>query len=414
MWHNRILSACPARAVGVSLLMLAFAGLWACSDEPGHEPTPLAAAELGGSRRIVPSVGLPAEVTLQASNNNLDVIRHEDRVWLALRTSKSHFAGSSTLLYVVSSTDEKNWRYEWQTSMGTDLREPRFFAWKGRLWLYYAVLGKNRLDFEPQGTMATERLADGSWTTPQAVLEPGFIPWRMRLIDGVPVMIGYTGGDEVYGGSDTPAIAIKLLTTDDGWTWKALVPGKPTTHIGGGSESDFAIRPDGSLVAVVRNEAGDSGGFGSKICTASAGKWADWTCSHDPRRYDSPLVVQVGDSTWLFGRRNVSDDGHFDLGEEGVHSDLYKKYQLAYWTKPKRCALWKVDAVARKVDFVLDLPSKGDTCFVSAIDLPTRPGDAATLAVYNYTSPPDGPDLTWFEGQTGSTEIHRVILHLPD
>ena len=398
-------------APGMALLLALASGCADDVDEP--EVMALTEAALSEVRPVVPSVGLPAEVTLQASNNNLDVIRHDGRVWLAFRTNKSHFAGTGTLLYVVSSKDETTWRYEWQTSLGTDLREPRWFSWKGRLWLYYAVLGSNRLDFEPQGTLAVERLVDGTWTAPQAVLDQGFIPWRMRIVDGVPIMIGYTGGDEVYDGSDKPAIAIKLLTTTDGWTWTALVKGKGTVHSGGGSESDFAIPPDGSLVAVVRNEAGDEGGFGSKVCTAPAGAWADWTCNHDPRRYDSPLLLQVQDRTWLFGRRNVSDDGHFDLGETGKHSDLYKKYQLAYWTKPKRCALWQVHPATRKVEFVLDLPSKGDTCFVSTIDLPTRPGAAASVAVYNYTSPLDGPDVSWFEGQTGTTSIHRVALDLP-
>lgn len=388
-----------------------------------------AGPRIGEPAWVVPSAGLPAEVTLGASNNNLDVARHQGRVFLAFRSSGNHFASPGTVLWVVSSEDETTWRYEGHFAMGTDLREPRFLAWKDRLWLYFGVLGKDPADFEPKGARAAEYLGrEGGkpkWDGPKEVLDfggGGFIPWRIRTLpDGRPVMIGYDGGENVY---DTTGgkIRVHLLTTDDGWHWSALVPGKAIVKEGGGSEADFAFAADGSLVAVIRNEAGEVGPchgeaqgvcFGSWICTAPADAWADWTCAHDPRKYDSPLVFAAAGKVWLIGRRSLKNEGLYDLGEAAASpKDVYTKYQLAWWSGPKRCAVWEVDGATRTVAFVLDLPSAGDTCFASALPIA---GEDAAFTVYNYTSPVDDPaklDIKWLEGQLGETWIYRIRLEL--
>ncbi len=372
---------------------------------------------------VVPSAGLPTEVTLGASNNNLDVARHEGRTFLAFRSSGNHFASDGTVLWVVSSADEAVWRYEGHFAQGTDLREPRLFVWKGQLWLYYAVLGKDPADFEPQGSKAARWLGPGSWDGPKDVLSKDFIPWRVRLLpDGRPVMIGYQGGANVYR-STGGGLRIQLLTTNDGWTWTPLVTqgkgldgkGKGVSEgvvlEGGGSEADFALLPDGGLLLVVRNEAGDSDGYGAKVCRAEAADWSAYTCKADPRKYDSPLLIQHGEATWLIGRRSLKNDGKFDLGQ--VHrskDDRYIKYQTQWWSGAKRCSLWRVDAKALRVDFALDLPSAGDTCFASALPIAGAPHG---YRVWNYTSPLDKPDISWLVGQLGQTSIYRVDLTLP-
>ena len=55
---------------------------------------------------------------------------------------------------------------------------------------------------------------------------------------------------------------------------------------------------------------------------------------------------------------------------------------------------------------MLDLPSRGDTCFPAVLE-----GDAPNeRVVYNYSSPIDGPDLPWYLGQRGPTLIYRHVL----
>ncbi len=83
-------------------------------------------------------------------------------------------------------------------------------------------------------------------------------------------------------------------------------------------------------------------------------------------------------------------------------------YQLEYWSTPKRCALWRVDAPTRSVTFVMDLPSNGDTCFASLVPLSEQHD-----LIYNYSSPLDDPELSWRDGQLGETSIYRTTLSLP-
>lgn len=360
---------------------------------------------------VVPGDGLPAGISPQDANNNLDIVMHEDRLFLAFRTAPSHFASDQTVLYVVSTTDERSWRYEGEFFMETDLREPRLLSWDGRLFLYFAELGDTISDFEPKGAWTSEWTGEASWTAPVPLMAetPGFIPWRTRTIDGMPYMVGYTGGENIYDLNGEP-LSIFLLTTSDGLSWEAVVDGQPVVDEGGGSETDFAILDDGGLVAVERDEAGSELGWGSRICRAEAGDWADWTCAHDPRKYDSPLVFTHDETVYLIGRRNVTETGHYDLGMDALSpADQSIQYQLDYWNNPKRCSLWQVDPDALSVEFVLDLPSRGDTCFASAI----QQSDTEWL-IYNYSSPIDGADVTWLEGQQGQTSIYRMILAFPE
>lgn len=370
--------------------------LLACVDTSKTTVSPA----LGDTVAVVPSGGLPAELAPQEANNNLDVAWFEGRVYLAFRTAPSHFASDETVLYVVSSADQATWDFEAAFSLGTDLREPRFLALDGRLLLYFAVLGDDPLDFEPQGSLGVEHLGPGDWSEPREVFEPGFIPWRARVFDGTPYIIGYTGGENIYD-ADAEPVQIWWLTTEDGWTWTAAVPDQPVVLTGGGSETDFTFLDDGTLVAVVRNEAGDETGFGSKVCRAEAGDLGTWSCAADPRKYDSPLVFRQAGAVWLVARRNVTESGAFDLGYEDLSLEQRSAaYALDYWQQPKRCALWRVDPDALSVSWVLDLPSRGDTCFPSVLQ--TSPW---TATIYNYSSPIDGPDLSWIEGQTGETLI---------
>ena len=69
---------------------------------------------------VVPSDGLPSYVKVLTSNNNLDVVVFQGRVFLAFRTAPSHFASDKTKLYIVSSEDEKTWKYEGEFFLGRD------------------------------------------------------------------------------------------------------------------------------------------------------------------------------------------------------------------------------------------------------------------------------------------------------
>lgn len=376
--------------------MIAFALILAC----GGDPMPVVVPVLGELIQVAPGPGMPEGAASQASNNNLDVVQHNERVYFAFRTAPNHFASDQTQLHVVSSTDQSSWEYETTFYMKTDLREPRFLSWDGKLFLYFAVLGTNSLDFEPQGTMFSI-YENGVWSEADWLFKDSLIPWRTRVMNGVPTLIGYTGGEDIYDQNGLPAIEVKWMTSDDGLNWEG-----ETVWTGGGSETDFAFEHNGRLVAVIRNEAGDKEGFGSLICRAESDALLEWECNHDRRKYDSPLVFEQGGLIWLIARRNVTDDGYFDLQYDDLDFDAqFYAYSLAYWQEPKRCSLWTVNSDSLTVNHILDLPSRGDTCFASI--LPVGPDQ---YDLYNYSSDPEGPDLSWLEGQMGQTNIYRQRL----
>ena len=361
--------------------------------------------------QVVPGDGLPAEAVVQPSANNLDIVAHEGAYYFAFRTAPSHFASAETQLHVVRSEDRETWTYETTLDLDTDLREPRFLSAGDRLHLYFAELGTSATEFEPGGGLVVTRAADGTWTEPTSIFgeDDTFIPWRTRWHDGRAMMVGYEGGGDVYEFDELPAIEISWLGSDDGETWDDWVPGSGPVQVGGGSETDLAFTPDGAVIAVIRNEAGDADGWGSKICRGEPGALADWTCATDVRKYDSPLVFAHGGRIWLIGRRHLTETGAYDLERRDLdHSSQTLQYQAAYWNVPKRCSLWEVDPDALSVELVLDLPSRGDTCFASILPLG---GDR--YEVWNYSSPVDGPDVTWIEGQTGDTYIYKQTLVIP-
>lgn len=352
---------------------------------------------------IVPGPGLPPEVEVDRSNNNLDIVHHDGSLFFAFRTGPVHFASDKTRLYVLRRKGE-SWAYEATFDHQKDLREPRFLSLNGELFLYFAELGSNPAAFEPGKMFVSRRNASGEWSEEVQIHEPGFIPWRTKTIDGVPYMLGYLGGENEYNLTGDP-ITIQFLTTIDGFTWTG-VNGRPYVSKGGGSETDFAFDLDGNLYAVERNEPGDETGWGSKICWAPKEDISNWECKHDPRKFDSPLMFSHKGEIYLIARRNPTETGHYDLGLRDLSlADQTARYLAAYSGTPKRCSLWQYIRNTREIEFIFDFPSKGDTCFPGMVQL-----SSDEYLVYNYTSPVDGKDITWIEGQLGHTLIYSVRL----
>jgi hypothetical protein len=355
-----------------------------------------------------------AGVDPQNANNNLDVISFQGRTFLAWRTAPTHFASEDTVLHIASEGPD-GWRLEGSFTQGTDLREPRFLALGDRLFFYFAVLGTDPFAFEPQGMMVSEYHGQHDWDEPDWLYDEGFIPWRAKVENGKAYLIGYVGGENIYEVNGEP-IRVHFLTTEDGRTLEPVVAGQPVVQEGGGSETDFTFLEDGALVAVTRNEAGDTeSGWGSKICRAEAGDLGSWTCKSDKRKYDSPLVFQHAGEVWLVGRRNVTETGHYDLDQDDLPAkDQTEEYLIEYSFNPKRCALWRVDEAELTAEHEVDLPSRGDTCFASQL-----PKDDASVTIFNYSNlldgandcnawPDDCSDVSWFVGQGQPTMIYRV------
>jgi hypothetical protein len=358
------------------------------------------------TRRVVPSPGLPPTVAMGASNNNLDAVRHGDGfVYLAFRTAPHHFANPDTAIYVVRSRDEVEWEFEARFHLGTDLREPRLLSLGDRLFLYVSRLGKDALAFEPKGMAVAERGPDGRWSDLEPLGPRGIMGWRVRTLDGVPVFLAYSGGETIYDLGE-PRLRVELWKSDDGRVWVPFDAARPAVYEGGGSEADAVLGDDGTLYGVIRNEAGDATGWGSKVCRAAAGDLARWQCRSDRRKYDSPCMFWHDGEAYMVSRRNLNGTGEYDLGAGPGHLLRTVWNQVNYSLTPKRTALWRYVQGEDRFAYVMDLPSRGDCCFPAVID-GTTPEERV---VYDYSGDLDGPDLPWLSGQRGETFIYRHTL----
>jgi len=372
---------------------------------------------IGATTQVLPGPGIPADAPLGQANNNLDVLVAGGSRYLAIRTSWVHFASPFTRIVVFRSDDDgTTWSTETVIDRGRDLREPRLLELDGSVFLYFFEAGTNPFAFQPGRVFASKRSVGpggtGRWSEPVAVSPDDAVVWRTRWLDGRPIMVRYRGGGDSYSAGEA-AIEVELLTTDDGFDWRPLDPDRTVVHTGGAGETDVALDGEGRLWAVMRNEAGERGRFGSLVCSAPADDRTDWTCRDDPRKFDSPLLFSHEGDVWLLARRQLANEGRYDLGLAAPRDLQLLAYQAAYWVTPKRLALWRLDTERGVVDWVADLPSRGDTAFPGIVW--TGPH---SIDVYNYSSPlPDdgspGPDLPWVAGQLGPTNIYVTPITLP-
>ena len=366
--------------------------------------------KVGAPITVVPSAGLPPQVQVDRSNANLSVTYFRGRTWMVFRTAKWQIADDNARLYVISSADQRHWRFEGRFAYNRDVREPRLFVWHRHLFLYFALLGSNAAAFEPGGEMVTRWLASGRWVTPRHILQDDFIAWAIKAHHGRAYMLGYTGGGGTFQPNPPPK-HVYMLTSKSGWTWGPVDPKKPVVYSGQCGETDFAFLADGRMVTACQTEEVDQLGWGAKVCTAPPGALADWTCRGDPRRLDSPFVFVEHGAAYVIARRQPNFGGDYDLHLPNLpDTDAeFAAYDGAYAATTKRCAVWSIDPETRTFRPLEDVPGVGDTCYPSMIRRPN-----GRFTVYNYTSPLDGSDPPWGTALTeGTTLIYRMTLSFP-
>jgi len=347
--------------------------------------------------QVVPGSGLPEGLDLRGSNNNLDIVRYHGRIYFAFRNAPTHFASRAARHIILSSADGEHWSLEKITSMGRDMREPRFLVYKDRLFYYFFSAGKNPWTFTPQHIWACEYLGPGKWTGPKIIWKPGYVVWRAKEHNGVALMSVYaaTGVKETKGG--TPS-ELSLLKSEDGLNWEPFNPDRPVQVYGAG-EADFEFDAEGNLYTVVRNESG-----ASKICKAPAADISDWKCVESPMKYDSPLMFKHGDEIYMIARRNIA--GKYYHNSKAVPDGLESWVNMGrYWVTRKRTAMYRFNTAEMKIEWLFDFPSKGDTAFPAIIQL-----NEDQYLLYNYSSPIRGPDWCWLGGQLTGTRIYSTVI----
>lgn len=348
---------------------------------------------------LAPGPGMPGELAFSNSTNNLDVTVYQGRYFVAMRTAPTHFASRHARIAVVSSTDRRQWEREAEFCFDTDLREPRFLVFNGKLFLYFFRAGRNPFAFAPQSIYAVERTGTRAWTEPRTIFRPGYVDWRLRTFQEKAYMSVYLGAG-LYTTRDRPG-DLRLLVSDDGYEWTPLSEAPQVSDVSA-EEGEFDFDEEGNLFATVRLET-----RGALLCKASHGDLAHWQCRYTPYKYDSALMFRRGAAYYVIARRNVA--GPFESGPYWLPTPLHRAWRLArYSLTRKRTCLYQFDTESLRMLPLFDLPGCGDTAYAGIAAI-----DANRYYVVNYSSAPDGFDWPWLGGQIAGSTLYDMELAFP-
>lgn len=362
-----------------------------------------------------PAQGLPHELTVVESRRvaledalgpaetrgNVDAVHFDGRLHLAIR---SLAANGHPRIDIVSTADEVTYQRETSLETAGELFAGRLLVWNGALFAYASELSSEGGETKPNAVLATRLGTDGVWADWSRLPLEAQVVWRAKVERGIPLLTSYALSEKTYR-FEEPTMEVRLLTTTDGFDWRPLHSGQRVVYRGGGTEAAFSSDDDGNLYSVVKNEAGDESGFGSALCAARASDWARWDCVNDPKKYDSPTLFTHENELYLIARRHVSLDGRYD-GDQGFTLLRRTENEARDLAAPKRCSVWHFDRAHKRVDFVLDLPSRGNTCSAAVVPGATD----GEYVVYDQSSPTEGPDLSLRSGVAQPTYVYRHVL----
>lgn len=346
--------------------------------------------------RLVPG---PASVGVDClpANNNLDLVRFGERLHLVWRTAPTHFASGQARLEVASGPGiDGPWRHEATVALGSDVREPRWVVDGDRLHLFCLELGTDPKRFQPRRIHRLSSTGDGTWTGPELAVEAGVVPWRIRRLLGRWALLGYRGGEAMYGPRPVDPV-VELRWSDDLAHWE-----DPIDLHHGGIECELLELGDGRILGLTRNE-GPSRRGSDLLVGADLDHLAVTPIA---RKLDSPNLFAWRGEPWVIARRQVAFGGRYDHVPSWTPGALAIRVDQAIWSLTrKRSALYRLDPDGPTLTWELDLPSRGDTSFAAVVAEPD-----GTVLVADYTSPPTGPDQMWLRGQLHPTEIwlHRL------
>ena len=337
-----------------------------------------------------------AGVECGRANNNLDLARFDGRLYLAWRTAPTHFASDRTRLEVSSAPGPADpWRHETTIWLGRDLREPRLVVDGSRLCLYFMELGTDPRRFQPHRVLRD--VYDGErWEGPSVAIDEPVVPWRIRRLAGRWVLSTYRGAEAMYGPRPADP-TVELRYSDDLESW-----GPPVAVHRGGIECEVVELEEGRFIGVTRNEGPTRAGS-----DLLAGRTLESLIPHPiGAKLDSPNLFVWGEVPWLVARRSLAFSGRYDLAPRWLPGAVrIRANQLAWWVTRKRSALWRLAADGSSIEWVADLPSRGDTSFAGVVA-----EDDGSLLVADYTSPESAGDPRWVRGQLAPTVIQLLTV----
>jgi hypothetical protein len=346
--------------------------------------------------RVIPSANLPEGLEIRNANNNLDLILHQGKYYMAFRTAPSHFASKKTKLYILSSSDFESWQFEKEIFLESDLREPRFYQKGDSLFFMFFKGGTKMFKFEPQGIYACYlNSQDNNWSEIQKINIPlGYVPWRIKEHKGVFYLSTYDGINEYK--LEVPS-EFRLFTSKDGLQWEALSEQPQIRHERAIAEIELTFDENDDMWGIARLEFD-----GSYLVHANKEDYSKFEYWYSPYKFDSPIFFTHEGNHYLIARRNI--DGPL------VHTEgKYKKNLVRYSFRKKTTALYLLDKEAKSLIHIKDFNSTGDCAFpgISSIN-------ENEFYMLNYSSNIEKRKKPWIVGQLGKTYIYKSKLKIED
>jgi hypothetical protein len=238
-----------------------------------------------------------------------DLIRWRGRWYLTFREADAHVGGDGKLR-VLTSADGAAWESAALVAEeGIDLRDPKLSVTPDDRLMIVAggsvYRGKELLGRQPRVTFSHDGRA---WTPPRRVLAEGEWLWRVTWHEGRAYGVSYNAAARLTPAareaakSSRPVSAepadwkLKLVVSEDGITYETVahlgVPGHP-------NETTLRFRPDGTMLALVRREGGDTFGW----IGTSKPPYRDWTWHQTKHRLGGPNFVGLPDGRlWAVSR----------------------------------------------------------------------------------------------------------------
>lgn len=331
------------------------------------------------------SAELGAEYHQIVSNNRhnafTDLILFEEVFYLVHISSPSHFANRKSCVKVLCSKDFQNWEeIACLKSDGTDIRDPKICAIKGRLFIY--ALRNDSFDPKPNGTVYSSSSNGKDWSAFEKIDLEGWLLGRPKSNDNL-IWIA-PAHKKTF---DSAA----LLRSQDGVHWQIC---STVSERKGLDETAIEWLTKDSLIALSRYEP-VGGLFGSDqdgtLVHQSRRPYEKWDliAENHALRMDSPNLFACGERIFALGRFQPA-------------GALFFQKQGSVFAR-KRTALFLIEA--GKIRHLLDLPSAGDTAYAGVV---VRGNDL----FISYYSSPVKKDYPWIVGMLWKTGIHTARIDL--
>jgi len=333
------------RGLGRSFLVL-LGGFCATVASYKKRPSPFPSCAKDGLDVLMgKSIQVSEETGHLHANNNVSMVSFKGEYVLAYRKSDIHFPSAQTRMLVVTSKDLVHWEQTFEYHTGNDLREMLLFQIGGKLFLYFFSLVPEGQIFKPIHMYCTVSDDARTWAEPKQVCKKSEVPWDIKVYtDDNGRQVAYKAsylGDH-YGTDD---VCVLFERSYDGWVWEPIGEDGSVVYRGGVCEVAFEFTSKGDLVAIGRNEDGDSTGFGSQLYFApkdNLGKWTALSVSL-PWRFDSPRMIRTdgGNGEILLFSRYTADK--YQLAPSWLSFQSQKALNLILCSVlPKSAAVYRI------------------------------------------------------------------------